>query len=499
MKEHNCDILVIGGGGSGLVAAVRARELSGKKVMVLESGKMPGGGMMFASTMRTFHSRWQQERNIPDQANDFIRKGMDLTLWKLNPKLVTRAVLGTGAFFDWYYEKELPEIQAKYEARPYVFDIPVQGQPGPQIDGFHNGSGKYIVNTMVRQCQEQGIDILLNHRAVDAQVEDGKITAILAETPEGLQRFCCKICILSCSSWIKNQEVVEKVYPAFAQAEVLPNAHQNPNYRGDGLTIAQKAGAFIDWSKFCLRVMGPICSFTETSPFDALTHADCGILVNLKARRFVAEPMAPRMDPFDTGHVLLQQPKGRSFFLFSKNTLQWAIEDSRRAAAVTGPNPFGMPALPDLEVVDGWFTEKLDKGSHEVGRADTLGELARQMGLDPEQLEQTVAEYNASCAQGMDWNFYKDPKHMIPLTDAPFYAVGCKLSTDGAFGGVTVDENMQALRPDGSRVEGLYVTGDFANGRHIVMDGVKKQVLNDMSWALSSGFIAGTAVGQAAR
>ena len=125
MKEHNCDILVVGGGGSGLVAAVRARELSGKKVVVLESGKMPGGGMMFASTMRTFHSRWQQERNIPDQANDFIRKGMDLTLWKLNPKLVTRAVLGTGAFFDWYYEKELPEIQAKYEARPYVFDIPV--------------------------------------------------------------------------------------------------------------------------------------------------------------------------------------------------------------------------------------------------------------------------------------------------------------------------------------------------------------------------------------
>ena len=93
---------------------------------------MPGGGMMFASTMRTFHSQWQQERNIPDQANDFIRKGMDLTLWKLNPKLVTRAVLGTGAFFDWYYEKELPEVQAKYEARPYVFDIPVQGQPGPR-------------------------------------------------------------------------------------------------------------------------------------------------------------------------------------------------------------------------------------------------------------------------------------------------------------------------------------------------------------------------------
>ena len=81
---------------------------------------------------------------------------------------------------------------------------------------------------------------------------------------------------------------------------------------------------------------------------------------------------------------------------------------------------------------------------------------------------------------------------MIPLTEGPFYALGGKLATDGAFGGVRVNPDMQAYRPDGSLVEGLYVTGDFASGRHIVMDGVKKQILNDMSWALSSGFMAGT-------
>lgn len=499
MKEQTCDILVVGGGGSGLVAAVRARELSGKKVIVLESGRMAGGGMLFASTMRTFHSKWQAERGIPDQANEFIRKGMDLTLWKLDHKLVTRAVLGTGAFFDWYYEKELPEVQVQYEPRPYVFDIPVHGQPGPQIDKFHDGSGRFIVNTMLRECEARGIEVLTNHRAVDAEVEDGKIAAILAETPEGTVKFRCKTCILACSSWIKNEEVVGKVYPEFLEAEVLPNAHQNPNYRGDGLKIAEKAGALVDWSKFCLRVMGPICSFTETSPFDALTHTDYGILINLNAKRFVAEPMAPRMDPFDTGHVLLQQPKGRSYFLFSKNTLQKVIDDSQGAGEHHDTDPFGIPALPPLEVVDGWFTEKLEKGSKEVGRADTLEELAVQMGLDPEALRATVEEYNASCAEGYDWNFYREPKNLLALEEGPYYAVGCKLSTDGAFGGVTVNENMQAYRPDGTLVEGLYVTGDFANGRHIVMDRVKKQVLNDMSWALSSGFIAGTAAAEATK
>jgi succinate dehydrogenase/fumarate reductase flavoprotein subunit len=43
-------------------------------------------------------------------------------------------------------------------------------------------------------------------------------------------------------------------------------------------------------------------------------------------------------------------------------------------------------------------------------------------------------------------------------------------------------------------VEGLYVTGDFATGRHINLGGIKRQVLNDLAWAFSSGFLAGTNV-----
>jgi fumarate reductase flavoprotein subunit len=85
---------------------------------------------------------------------------------------------------------------------------------------------------------------------------------------------------------------------------------------------------------------------------------------------------------------------------------------------------------------------------------------------------------------------------MVPLTEGPFFALSGKLSTDGAFGGVRVDPNMQAYRPDGSLMPGLFVTGDFASGRHIVMGGVKRQVLNDMSWALSSGFLAGSAAAE---
>jgi len=54
---------------------------------------------------------------------------------------------------------------------------------------------------------------------------------------------------------------------------------------------------------------------------------------------------------------------------------------------------------------------------------------------------------------------------------------------------------MQAYKADRkSLIKGLYVTGDFATGRHISLGGVKIQVLNDLSWAFSSGFLAGTNV-----
>jgi fumarate reductase flavoprotein subunit len=495
--EKNCDIVVLGGGGSGLVAAARAAELSGGRVIVLEKGKVAGGGMLFASTMRTFGSQWQAERGIPDQSNDFLQKMMDLTQWRLDPALARNAILATGEFFDWYSRYEKPEILARYEARPYVFDIPVNGQPGPQIDIFHNGSGRFIVDTMLRRCEKLGVEVLTEHRAVGAEVKNGRIAAVTAEGPDGPVRIACKACVLAIGSWICNPEIVGKVCPAFLEADVLPSAHQNPNYTGDGLPIAEAAGALIDWDSFCLRLMGPICSLGDRSKLDMLTHTDCAILVDLNAKRFVAEPMAPRIDPFDTGLILLQHPKGRSFFLYSANTLDRIIRESRDNGEKQDFDVFGIPALPDRAEIDGWFREAIDRGSHEVGMADTVEELAAYIGLDPAALRETVDRYNASCAAGADWDFFKDPAGMEPLAEGPFYAIAGKLATDGAFGGVRVDPSMQAYAADGGLVPGLFVTGDFASGRHVVLGGAKRQVLNDMSWALASGYIAGGSAAQA--
>ena len=94
----------------------------------------------------------------------------------------------------------------------------------------------------------------------------------------------------------------------------------------------------------------------------------------------------------------------------------------------------------------------------------------------------------------MDWGFYKPADTLVPLTDGPFYAVGGFTATDGAFGGVKVNPDMQAYAKDGGTVEGLYVVGDFASGRHVSLGGIKRQFINDMNWALAGSFVAGQSV-----
>ena len=487
MIEKKCDVVILGGGGSGLVAAVRAAE-RGCKVILLEKTKVTGGGMLLASTMRTFGSQWQKERNIPDISYEFMRQGMDATLWQLDPELVRTAILATGKFFDWYSKYELPEVMERYHPGTYVFDDPVTGQVGPQIDGFHNGSGRLIMATMRRKAEEFGVEILLQTAATDVEVSEGRISAVLAQGPDGDLRIEAPVCMIASGSWIRRKDIIAKVLPAYLNADVLPSAHENPAYTGEAIDFGEKVGAEIDWKNFCLRIMGPICSLGDGSKYDKLCHIGSMIMVDLNARRFTCEPMAPRIDPFTTGHILLQHPKARTVMLFSKNVLEHAIVESHANA---GSGVFGVPELPELSVINGWFEEKLQQGSSELGMADTIEALAEQVGLDPAALRATVDEYNASCAEGRDWNFCKDPKDLIPLSEGPFYALTGKMMTDGAFGGIRVNARMQALKDGGGVVDGLYVLGDAASGRHISLGGLKKQVINDMPWALVSGYVAG--------
>jgi len=494
-QQKYCDLVVLGGGASGMVAAVRAAQLTGKKVIVLEKSLVTGGGAItYASAMRTFGSNWQAARNLPDTTAEYAREMMDLVYWRLDTKLVANTLRGTGQFFDWLCEQG-DDIENQFFVGKYVF--PIKSDPlGPQQDPekTRHGCGRFIVDIMKEKCKTYGVEVLTKHPVVDIEIENGKIVAAIAKSAFGYTRIACKACILATGSWISNEEVLKKYCPKFAGMRqwMNPSLNLNPNYTGDGIFLAEKAGAFVDYNSFCLRLAGPM-HVTESQVFQAMAQSPYIITVNLDGKRYCSEPIS-HMAFFEDGHVQIAQPHGQSFDIFDKNTLAATFNLPRSNEITVGHQLENLPNT--MEKVYSSIEEGFARGDRNIFRADTLEELADNMGVNKENFLETIRKYNESCEQGFDWDFFKSKNTLVPINKPPYYGSLGKIFTDGAFGGVQVNPEMQVYKPDGSLIEGFYATGDFVSSRFINLGGVKRQVINDLSWAFSSGFLAGTNVGK---
>ena len=110
-------------------------------------------------------------------------------------------------------------------------------------------------------------------------------------------------------------------------------------------------------------------------------------------------------------------------------------------------------------------------------KARTIPELAARMGIDPDALTATITRFNAFAANGEDPDFhrgqatydkmYGDPRHgpnpcLRPLDVAPFYALPIYPGDIGTNGGLTTNARAQVTRPDGSAIPGLYAIGNAA-------------------------------------
>ena len=582
VDRKSCDLVVLGGGGSGLIAAIRAAQLSGKKVIVLEKAAFPGGGMRSARTVRTFRSKWQQKRNLPDYFTEYARLKMDYALWMLDPKLVENCMLGTGLFFDWLCEMQGADFENQFTEGKYTMADSEYEPIGPQIEdtGMDGKTfGGIVVNIMKEKAKGLGVEILTKHPVVDVEVADGRIVAAIAKSDKGYIRVGCKACVMSIGSWIMNDEICKKYAPnyyanrwdtvmgerekAISQAQA---GHTNINYTGDGISIAEKVGAFIDYSSFCIRLLGPM-AIGMGGAAGTLADSPYVMTVNLKGMRYCCEPIS-RLGAIDSAHLQVEQPHARGLSIFDRNVLH-AVLDAQKSTQAAPGQIQQSPGMPMMAMALSGSIDDIIAGLKEGGGqsgppqgapgsggrsapggqsgapqgegrggpgdqartpqgggqgqggpegqgggdmsggqmggsslpssywADTLEELADKMGVDKKAFLETVKRYNEFCEKGIDMEMFKEKKYLIPISKGPFFAATSTYNHDGAFGGVKINPDMQAYKADRkSLVEGLWVTGDFATGRHCAFNGHKRQAINDLSWAFSSGFLAGNSAAE---
>lgn len=99
-----------------------------------------------------------------------------------------------------------------------------------------------------------------------------------------------------------------------------------------------------------------------------------------------------------------------------------------------------------------------------VIKANTIEELAKGLKIPEENLTAAVKRYNELCAKGVDEDYGKEKHRLTPVDQPPFYGVRVGAWHLTTLNGCRINTDMQAIREDGTPIEGLWATGDCTGG-----------------------------------
>jgi succinate dehydrogenase/fumarate reductase flavoprotein subunit len=227
---------------------------------------------------------------------------------------------------------------------------------------------------------------------------------------------------------------------------------------GDGMRLAERAGAAIDEAHATPAFWSPISTMTRNDgtvavfPHLLLDRAKPGLIaVNATGRRFVNE--------------------GDSYHDFVLGMLR---------------APGGVPAwlVCDRAFIAKYGLGLVHPGTRRLNRfvargylvtAPTIAELAALLGVDRAGLEKSVADNNRFAATGTDEEFGKgtselnrhngDPTHrpnpcLGPIATPPFFALRVEPGAIGSSIGLATDRDGRVLDAEGGAIAGLYACGN---------------------------------------
>ena len=516
--ELSCDILVIGGGASGLTAAAKAAH-AGKKVVVMEKNFETGGSAYFGHMMRVHYSKWHQAAGLPDKREKMFKKFQRMTEGKCNNELARRLLDANVDLANWLIDSGNMEKGFKWGVnrmgKPDIQDDFLKNYPYP-IDSLRSDpscgpgeSGWAICNILTDAIKEYGGEILLNTQAVKLLTDDkGAVIGALAKDPGGEVEVHAKATLVCAGSYSRNKKIMDKMQPIFYQNEGKEPVHiyACATCTGDGITMCEDIGANIDYVNKRAAMFGPM-----HHPFSY------GVLSMLRGGTSVqvnkyGQEMPMEMGMHEIGG-LAEQPGWIAWSITDQQSFDEAVEKGLRSS-----DPDEQRAFRHWERD---LANELRDGS--TVKADTLEELADKLNFNKADFLTYIMQYNNDVRAGrisspfgpppggdddqegavppppggdadddMMFPMGEMPKPH-PLEKGPFYAVIMKMFQENAVGGMTIDENTNVVRPDGTPIAGLYACGDNTRGIMLPGDvGVQyiETYLSAMTYAMCSGYLA---------
>ncbi len=438
------DLVIIGGGGSGLTAAVAALEKGVKRIVILEKRNRLGGNAIFPGGLLATDTHIQRRLGMDASTDSVFRQAMYYGHWKNNGRLVRALVDKSADTIRWLENKGI-KFERIITHYPNQFPNTYHAAAGPET------TGAQIVGTFGKICEKSGVRILNNTPAVKILTDRAnKVSGVLAKTKSGEEfRINTRCVIITTGGFSGNEKLIKKYDPSYDKKLVPP---RGTPHNGDGLRMAEEIGADLDG-----MVVYEWEAFVRGSIFlTVLARRQSVMWVNRNGERFCDEgiPLA-----IEATNAIGRQPGKVVYALFDEK-----LKDKMLAEELTPFEAFFVKGEAK-DVVWTSFQEaanrdlKTGKALSEIKISNSIGEIAKWMGVKPGILETNISEYNSFCDHGRDAVFAKDAVFLQPVRNPPYYAFKFGVSLTMTHGGIKVNHRMEVMNKDEHPIPGLYAAG----------------------------------------
>ena len=456
------DVLVIGGGNAALCAALMARE-AGATVLLLESAPRAwrGGNSQHTRNLRCMHDAPQDVLTESYPEEEYWQDLLKVTGGETDERLARLAIRESSHCRDWMRQHGV-RFQPSLSGTLHL----------SRTNAFFMGGGKALINAYYRSAERLGVKIRYESPVDRLELQGGRFVAAHCAS----QRIEARACVVASGGFESNRAWLRE---AWGQNEAGEWPADNFAIRGTRFNmgvllrdlIAQGADTIGDPTQshsVAIDARAPL--------YDGgiCTRVDCvslGVVVNKHAQRFYdeGEDFWPKRYAI-WGRLVAHQP----------GQLAYSVIDAKAIGR------FMPPVFPGE-------------------KADSLEQLARQLGLDEQAFVRTVQDYNAACRIGTFDHAVLDDCHTEgltpakthwarPLDTAPFYGYALKPGITFTYLGVKVNDQA-AVHFGGQASPNLFAAGEIMAG-NVLGKGYTAGV--GMTIGTAFGRLAGTQAARAA-
>lgn len=459
-KTMETDLVVVGGGGAGMVAAIRAREL-GLDVILLEKMPFMGGALSISGGNQVvMGSQMQKDLGVKDDSaksmvEDFMANGANLNV----PELIQLYADNVGETSDW-----LQGNGVTYNLEGGLHKL---AEYSHDRELAYTGGGAGAGEAMRNKVNESGATVLLNTRASELLTDDqGNVTGVIAADDTTKYTVKAQAVLLATGGYGYNKDLLE--------GDMKNALYYGPvSSTGDGLLMATAKGIdadtrLLEYGKRYpngIEVSEGIAKSTINGNIPAWKKS--AILVNKEGKRVVNEKASNRTiletELEQTGQELYLVMDQETFDVW-KDAVGYDVQD---------------------------YLDANGKSTPVFGHGDSIEEAAKAAGVDGAELAKTVETYNGYVEAGEDKEFGRLAEYMtMPIGEGPYYIVEQKPRFATTMGGLVIDTDLHVINKSGKIIENLFAAGELVGG---VMGDDSPSGANN-GWAVTSGKLAAESI-----